>query len=218
MINDTAVGSDDSALEAICVHIAGDLELQLIRQLTAAALNCVISGGGEDCSSVSIENVYQACNVGCETDTFPVGYCEDGTSCSVDADCAGIGDETCTVLSMNDCIEQIDCFNNGGVYEGGMCWYYQCAEGTPFEGALCNSDAECFDGVGVFQVGACEPIPGNCHDRELCNEDIGLCFQPPGPAGSSHACKDANQNDCIIPGGEGCDTNDPDECIEPDGI
>src|ERR1051326_9219444 len=47
-INDTALNDAASAVEAMCVSPRGDPTLQLARQLTAAALNCVISGGAAD--------------------------------------------------------------------------------------------------------------------------------------------------------------------------
>jgi hypothetical protein len=37
-----------------------------------------------------------------------------------------------------------------------------------------------------------------CEARPLCNRSLGLCFEPPGPAGGSKQCNDARQNDCTI--------------------
>jgi len=54
VVNNTDVPSNESAIEAMCVSPQGDLKLQLARHLTAAALNCVVSGGGADCTGVSI--------------------------------------------------------------------------------------------------------------------------------------------------------------------
>jgi len=77
-------------VEAICVSPSGDSALQLGRQLTAAALNCILSGGGDDCTGTSIEPVFTSCNEAC----VPMAE----------------GDQ------VNSCIEKLDCFNNGGMW------------------------------------------------------------------------------------------------------
>ncbi len=77
-------------VEAICVAPNGDSRLQLGRQLTAAALNCIMSGGGENCENTSIGTDFEACN----------------------ATCADPLQED----QVNTCIEKIDCFNNGGLW------------------------------------------------------------------------------------------------------
>lgn len=77
-------------VEALCVSPSGDSTLQLGRQLTAASLNCMLSGGGADCANTSVADTFSSCN------------------------------EACTVSGQEDhvntCIEQLDCFNNGGVW------------------------------------------------------------------------------------------------------
>jgi len=78
-------------VEAICVSPSGDSQLQLGRQLTAAALNCILSGGGNDCTGITpIEEVFASCDSTC---TDPLQ--ED---------------------QVNSCIEKLDCFNNGGMW------------------------------------------------------------------------------------------------------
>ena len=77
-------------VEALCVSPGGDSKLQLGRQLTAAALNCLLSGGGSDCKGTSIEPVFAACN----------------------STCVVSGQED----QVNTCIEKLDCFNNGGAW------------------------------------------------------------------------------------------------------
>ncbi len=125
-IDNTVVGNAMSALEAVCVSPKGDQRLQLARQLTAAALNCVMSGAIADCNSLI--DVFDTCNDACTNDTDP------GT-----------------------CIEDLDAFNNG----------------------FTTSDP-------------------SCHDQPLVNDALGLDFDPPGPAGSSQACKAATKNSTII--------------------
>ncbi len=147
-ITDTCLNDPNSAVEAICVSVEGVSQRQLARQLTAAALNCVLSspsgattcGTGGICSGVSIDAIFTECN-------------------NV---CAGTGG----TLTVGDCIEAIDCFNNGGHPQP--------------------------DGSCVFDS-------NNCHERNLCPEPNGpLCFQPPGPAGSSNECNAANKNNCTV--------------------
>ena len=108
-INNTDVGSVNSALEAICVSSKGNQLLQLARQLTAAALNCIITSSAEPngetcpsagltgavCGGVSIGDIFDACNAACEAGE---------TSVTIDSQ----------VIS---CVGALDCFNNGGSFE-----------------------------------------------------------------------------------------------------
>ncbi len=75
-------------VEALCVRPNESSDLQLARQLTAAALNCIMSGGGTTCEGTSIGTTFSACNAACN-----------------DPNQAG---------QISLCIEQVDCFNNGG--------------------------------------------------------------------------------------------------------
>ena len=79
-------------VEALCVSPSGDSRLQLGRQLTAAALNCVLSGGGGDCTGTSIKTVFDSCNS--------------------NSMCDPMAEED----KVNSCIEKLDCFNNGGMW------------------------------------------------------------------------------------------------------
>lgn len=118
-INTTLVGEQDSALEAICVSPRGDSRLQLIRQLTAAALNCVATNGNGDCFEVSIGETFAACNDACIFE---------------DEDAYG------------DCTDAVDCFNNGGILlDNGMCQIGTCAD----TGDACDEDEACgLDAMG----------------------------------------------------------------------
>jgi hypothetical protein len=99
-INNTKVGSDASALEAMCVSPRGDQRLQLVRQLTAMALNCIVSGIGADCAGDgALDTLFSECS---ET------VCRDDK-------------EGATYKSVGQCIGTIDCFNNGGIVGGGAC-------------------------------------------------------------------------------------------------
>jgi hypothetical protein len=93
-IDNTAVGDTSSALEAICASPSGgDQRVQLTRQLTGMALNCVLSGGGTDCSGTSVATLFGAANEACAND----------------------------VGNLGDYIGPVDCFNNGGEYIDGEC-------------------------------------------------------------------------------------------------
>lgn len=99
-ISNTCLDSADSAVEAMCVEVAGVSARQLARQLMAAALNCVVSGGGATCSGISIASVFNDCQLVCESN---------GTQGS---------------RSIGDCIDAIDAFNNGlgtGCHDRSLC-------------------------------------------------------------------------------------------------
>jgi hypothetical protein len=64
-VTNTLVPDNQSAIEAVCVSPQGEQKLQLARQLTAAALNCVISGGGANCAGTSLESDWADANAAC---------------------------------------------------------------------------------------------------------------------------------------------------------
>ncbi|HEY3172355.1 MAG TPA: hypothetical protein VGK86_07245 [Thermoanaerobaculia bacterium] len=150
--------TNTSAVEAICVSPKGDSTLQLARQLTAAALNCGVTnstscgGGGQTagdvCSGVdAIADVFNACNTACAN-----------------------GEVTATVDSTTfNCIDALDCFNNGGT---GL-----------DEFGVCTGDSGCHE----------RPLVNGCFSCPGSN-----CFEPPGPAGSPRECNDARKDNCTI--------------------
>ena len=165
-IDNTDLLSNMSAIEAMCVNVKGVTERQLVRQLTAAALNCVLG----DCSPAHTA-MLASCNAVCDT---------------------GVGD-------MQACIDELDCFNNGGDWDGSMCTSGAgyCAIG----GEPCDDVNTCV-GLGDYCM------PGeSCHDRDLCPDfdDDGeingsdFCFEPPGPASSPRKCNAARKNDTFVP-------------------
>ncbi|MDT8408140.1 MAG: hypothetical protein RQ741_00945 [Wenzhouxiangellaceae bacterium] len=88
-IDNTEVGNMSSAVEAMCVSIEGFQQRQLARQLTAMALNCIVSGGGADCAGTSVSDLFTGANAACEADAEDLsGY-----------------------------IARVDCFNNGGQFD-----------------------------------------------------------------------------------------------------
>jgi hypothetical protein len=177
LITNTVELDEFSSTQAMCVAVKGVSERQLVRQLTAAALNCVMSGGDSDCVGGPIEDLYADCNEAC------LGNASDH--------------------SINECIGEIDCFNNGGYWAGDFCIYNPGV--CSISDAVCDAEgdgSECTGGVGDV----CEPDPQeNCHERELCQVDAngdpvegGLCFVPPGPAGSSGDCNIAKRDDIYV--------------------
>jgi hypothetical protein len=71
--------------------------LQLVRQLTAMALNCQVSGLGADCSgNANLSGVFSSCDDICIANSSKSG--------------------------INGCIGKVDCFNNGGAIDAqGVC-------------------------------------------------------------------------------------------------
>jgi hypothetical protein len=166
-ITNTTLSSHNSSVEAICVSPKGTIVLQLARQLTAAALNCVVSNGIADCSATPLYSaIFASCN----------------------AACANSGSSTST---LTDCISAIDCLNNGGTGLGnGQCQTGVCGDGV----TACSDSSPCLDGT------TCGGLPNNCHDQLLINTGLGFNFEPPGAAGSSNECNDANKNTCTVIG------------------
>jgi len=110
-ITNTDAGNANSAVEAMCISVEGEPRLQLIRQLTAAALNCAVSGGGPgDCTGItSIEDVYNFCNDACEfQDSAEYSSCIDAI------------DEWNNGLTGNLCHDQSLCpdFDDDGLING----------------------------------------------------------------------------------------------------
>jgi len=164
--------SNTSAVEAICVAIKGDSSLQVARQLTAAALNCILTNSAgcspplnqiDPCAGVSVHDVFAACN-------------NPANLCATTAVVNGV-----TV----DCIEALDCFNNGGTFD----------PGTDPTNATCSASAT------------------SCHDALLSANGCAI-FEPPGPAGSPKECNDARKDNCTILCSHACtNASPPPVCI-----
>ena len=165
--------NDQSAVEAICVAVKGDSTLQVARQLTAAALNCILSnssdttagtctGAGENCADVcagvSVDAAFTACN-------DPANLC---------ATTATLTDGT-----VINCIEALDCFNNGGTFD-------------PATGACGASISSCHDRDlvnGCFSFNPPGPAgsPKECNDARKDNCTI-LCSVPCTDASPPGTC------------------------------
>jgi hypothetical protein len=205
------VNDASSAVEAICVSPSGDIVLQNARQLTALALNCVVSGFGTDCSG----------------DAYLSGLLSDCNNACLDV---------ASTRTNTECRNEIDCFNNGGLFlDDSNC--DEAGHGTgcnePLcQDAVCGIDPYCCDvawdglcvdeatnpenyglpaDVCVLGTDICvdqrpdanchERILGVCGDGSICTventTDDGLCDSDgsqckPGPAGSEKDCSNTN--------------------------
>jgi hypothetical protein len=124
-----------------------------------------MSGGDGNCNGLSIKDLQADCNAAC------VGDPSDRT--------------------MNECIDEIMCFNSGGDWDGSM-----CITGAGF----CEIGGEPCDDVNPC-VGLTDSYVPNetCHDRDLCPDGGDLCIEQPHPTSSFKACKVAAKNDTYVP-------------------
>jgi hypothetical protein len=179
-IVNTALNDAASALEATCVSPEGNQRLQLARQLTATALNCVLSSGNSNCDGVSINAVFDVCN----------------SQCAVSTTTADLGSGSFS------CIAALDCWNNGGIFhqDTGLCQTGTCSlDGT----TPCDGSSSCPLFGSLRQ--SCTPLLDTCHNHPLVKSGS-YDFDPPGPAGSVDACNLAIGNKCTVVGpGEGPD-------------
>jgi hypothetical protein len=89
VVTNTDVDDAESALEAICVSPRGDQSQQLVRQMTAMALNCVVSQVGATCGgNAGLSELWDDCTAAC------------------------LGNAS--TRSIGECVGDVDCFNNGG--------------------------------------------------------------------------------------------------------
>ena len=91
----TGIGTSngyESAVEGMCVHPKTLIIRQLQRQLIAASINCVVSGGTETCTGLAVSDDWKDANA----------------ACVAEAD------------DMSDWVDVIDSFNNG-LYPGSGC-------------------------------------------------------------------------------------------------
>jgi hypothetical protein len=172
-VTNTALGAADSALEAMCVSPRGAPNLQLARQLTALALNCIFSGGQGDCSGIlGPALAFAECNATCiaATDLDP--------------------NNNPTTAQITGCVAAVDCLNNGGdpFIIPGVCVTGTCSSTEALCSGSCPPDG--------LLTQTCDPFPDNCHDKPLETETFD--FEPPGPASSSKACNDAKGNQCTL--------------------
>jgi hypothetical protein len=141
-----------------------------IFHLTAMALNCCISGFGPNCVNAPGD--------------LKMLFDNANSACAA---------------GRTDFKDEVDCWNNGGHYEDGKCWYGRCKDSTTYCNNLDAPTDTCI----------CERFD-NCHDMDLCNEELDCnsqtlgvqpcCFDESKAAGSSKACTAAKSknNTCSV--------------------
>ncbi|MBK5290126.1 MAG: hypothetical protein JJE04_00340 [Acidobacteriia bacterium] len=170
-ITNTDLNSINSAVEAMCVSVKGDSQLQLIRQLTAAALNCVISSavlptGPNPCAGVPL---------------YAAVFAECNTACIANLDKA----------SITACIDKVDCLNNGGIPTGSGASYF-CSTGKCSDSPTANCTSGNLSLCATPGTATCNPNTNNCHNQPLPGP------LTDSPAGSSDKCNDAIKNSCEV--------------------
>jgi hypothetical protein len=157
----------DSAVEAICVSPSGASVLQNVRQLTAMALNCCISGFSEfdTCGGdAGLLELFNDCNNACRG----LSSTRDNTRCR----------------------DEIDCFNNGGHYISGSCVFdsNNCHERAEALFGICSNGTICTDGT-CANGSVCKPGPAG--SSNACNGAISnRCTVIGDPSG----CQNSNTN------------------------
>jgi len=173
----------DSALEGLCVRSNGIDQRELYRELVATALNCAMSGSGGDedfCDEVVrrfIEIDFSDCNSLCEGDIELSGT--EGNSSFV-----------------NECIDQLKCYNNGGKVINGKCAYGRCDVTNEY----CGGQYGTCPPIGVISfpiLQVCERFGDNCRDERFCQEGLEVCPSSLSQTGG-RPCRDAKRNDCTI--------------------
>ncbi|HXC53510.1 MAG TPA: hypothetical protein VN634_21665 [Candidatus Limnocylindrales bacterium] len=177
-IDSTDLGNLDSAVEALCVKARGVEERSLFRALVTTALNCAISEGGTCDQIVSrfVDVSFDDCNRLCAGTAVPGGP------------------------GIDECIDQLFCFNRGGTTFAGQCALGTCQEDPEL---LCGDDFNaCPDFDGDGDPDRCEPFEGNCSDARLCttnlDTDAKICVQGRALPSSVKLCRRARRNNCTI--------------------
>ncbi|KAB2967585.1 MAG: hypothetical protein F9K18_04110, partial [Thermoanaerobaculia bacterium] len=131
-LDNTLVGDPGSVLESMCVSPQGHPTLQLLRQLTAASLNCILSHQGPDCAGSTLSGLWAQCSNACLTSR--------------------------NLQLVSDCVFQLECANEGGVAfpgpdgvplcgpDAGCAGRDLCPDATD-DGVLNGSDY-CFEPIG----------------------------------------------------------------------
>jgi len=133
-----------SDLEGLCMRARGVPQRRLYRHLTAAALNCAISGG--DCDAILGKYV-------------DVSFTECSDLCA--------GNPAPDAPSLGECVENLDCFNNGGQMIDGSC--VEDLPGNCHETPLCN------EGLGVCPKSTPASSPKACQEARFNNCTIDSC-------------------------------------------
>jgi hypothetical protein len=141
---------DDCAVEGLCNAPKGNKKTITARHLLATALNCVLTSGDYTCggNATPLGQLFGTCNTACAANNAEV---------------------------MASCNSQLDCYNNGGQWIGGMCVLGTCSA----TGAPCGERNPCR--TDLYPTNTCVARPGNCHDEPLDGGVVTLP-EPPNPA------------------------------------
>lgn len=101
VIMTTAVNDADSALEALCASPKSGGQIQLARQLTAHALNCILSTGSPECGD---SEAWGICNSACAAaDPVYSALCNSYYDCTNNGGLWGEGDENGPTCQTGTC-------------------------------------------------------------------------------------------------------------------
>jgi len=184
-IDDSVAGLGlDSALEGLCVRPDRIPIRSLYRELVATGLNCAMSGSrGDDDFCDEVVATYVDAG-------FSYSECNDL--------CAGeleLNDEEYALLTSG-CIDQLNCYNNGGTIVDGLCAYGKCdVTREPCGGDYGTCPPINVIGFPLLQV--CERFADNCRDESFCAPALEVCPDRL-PNSGTRACKEAKKNDCTI--------------------
>lgn len=189
VIDSTAVNDADSALEGLCVSPKGGGQIQLARQLTAYALNCILSTGSPACGELE---AWEVCNEAC-----------------------AVADP----IFMGLCRSYFDCTNNGGLWEYDESGLTPptCQTGTCELIAEGIVQIPCGPGFDPCALGSeCVPTIG-CDDATLVSDGFDFTAYEDW-ASSPKKCNQATKSRCAIVGvneaecGSGNKSTAPEAC------
>ena len=215
VVRNTEFDDADSAVEAMCIAVKSNIRLQLARQLTAASLNCCVSGAGSDCAeSPAWGFIFSGCNRAC-AEQEAEGY----QPCIAALDCLNSGrnlvniepvtcqpplEDSCAFRPLcNDTLGL--CFNGkqekiaGSANACNAAIKSACSVIPPGESkCIYGTKEEGLECCGFCGDGECSP----CEDADTCATDCGC-------AAIEDSCGEPNAQ---APGGCYCDC----DCINSD--
>ena len=119
-------------------------------------------------------------------------YSECNDLCNGDLE---LSDEEYALLTSG-CIDQLNCYNNGGTIVDGLCAYGDCdVTHEPCGGDYGTCPPINVIGFPLLQV--CERFADNCRDESFCAPALEVCPDRL-PNSGTRACKEAKKNDCTI--------------------
>jgi len=141
----------------------------------------------------------------CGTDIRDTNLCSTDSALEAMCDSPGKPIFHLTAMALNCCISGFgsDCAGDSYLSQLFADANNACAIGESYR----VDEVDCWNNGGMWSAseGCQTGLENNCHDRELCNEEFGVCFDG-GPAGSSKLCNQAKKNNCSVSAdGGSCD-------------